>query len=49
MEIPQAMGLPVGRDAGAAFLAGFLAQAKAHGFVARSLEANGQDPGLAAP
>ncbi|WP_210247811.1 MULTISPECIES: ABC transporter substrate-binding protein [unclassified Methylobacterium] len=49
MDIPQAMGLPVGRDAGAAFLAGFLAQAKAHGFVARSLEANGQDPGLAAP
>ncbi|WP_082643311.1 ABC transporter substrate-binding protein [Methylobacterium sp. GXS13] len=49
MEIPQAMGLPVGRDAGAAFLAGFLAQAKADGFIARSLETNGQDPGLAAP
>lgn len=49
MEIPQAMGLPVGRDAGGAFLAGFLAQAKADGFIARSLEANGQDPGLAAP
>ncbi|MCJ2055890.1 ABC transporter substrate-binding protein [Methylobacterium sp. J-048] len=49
MEIPQAMGLPVGRDAGAAYLADFLTQAKADGFVARSLEANGQDPGLAAP
>ncbi|MCJ2125504.1 ABC transporter substrate-binding protein [Methylobacterium sp. J-077] len=49
MDIPQAMGLPVGRDAGAAYLADFLAQAKADGLVARSLEANGQDPGLAAP
>ena len=49
MEIPQAMGLPVGRDAGAAYLADFLAQAKADGMIARSLAAGGQDPGLAAP
>ncbi|MHB2210970.1 ABC transporter substrate-binding protein [Methylobacterium sp. CM6257] len=49
MEIPQAMGLPVGRDAGAAYLAAFLAQAKADGLIASRLEANGQDPGLAAP
>jgi polar amino acid transport system substrate-binding protein len=49
MEIPQAMGLPVGREAGAAYLAGFLAWAKADGLVARSLAASGQDPGLAAP
>lgn len=49
MEIPQAMGLPVGRGAGAAYLADFLAQAKADGMIARSLAAGGQDPGLAAP
>lgn len=49
MAIPQAMGLPVGRDAGAAYLAAFIAQAKRDGLVRRGLEASGQDPGLAAP
>ena len=49
MEIPQAMGLPVGKPAGAAYLETFIAKAKADGFVAERLEANGQDPGLAAP
>jgi polar amino acid transport system substrate-binding protein len=49
MEIPQAMGLPVGRPAGAAYLADFLTGAKRDGLVRRDLEASGQDPGLAAP
>ncbi|MBE7204080.1 MAG: ABC transporter substrate-binding protein, partial [Parafilimonas terrae] len=49
MEIPQAMGLPTGHPAGAAYLADFLARAKAEGFIGRRLEANGQDPALAAP
>ena len=49
MEIPQAMGLPLGRPAGAAYLADFITQAKRDGLVARGLEASGQDPGLAAP
>nr|WP_246730812.1 hypothetical protein [Methylobacterium sp. 2A] len=49
MEIPQAMGLPVGRPAGVAYLADFVAWAKRDGLVRRGLEASGQDPGLAAP
>ncbi|KAA0121027.1 ABC transporter substrate-binding protein [Methylobacterium sp. P1-11] len=49
MEIPQAMGLPVGRPAGAAYLAAFIAQAKQDGLVRRGLAASGQDPELAAP
>jgi polar amino acid transport system substrate-binding protein len=49
MAIPQAMGLPVGRAAGAAYLADFIAQAKRDGLVRRGLEASGQDPDLAAP
>lgn len=49
MEIPQAMGLPAGRAAGAAYLEDFLTAAKADGFVAERLRASGQDPGLAAP
>lgn len=49
MEIPQAMGLPAGKASGAAYLEDFLAAAKADGFVAERLKANGQDPGLAAP
>lgn len=49
MEIPQAMGLPVGRATGAAYLAAFIAQAKRDGLVRRGLEASGQDPELAAP
>lgn len=49
MEIPQAMGLPIGRPAGAAYLADFIAWAKRDGLVRRGLEASRQDPGLAAP
>ncbi|ACB26079.1 extracellular solute-binding protein family 3 [Methylobacterium radiotolerans JCM 2831] len=49
MEIPQAMGLPVGHPAGAAYLADFVARAKRDGLVRRGLEASGQDPDLAAP
>jgi polar amino acid transport system substrate-binding protein len=49
MAIPQAMGVPVGHPAGAAYLADFIAQAKRDGLVARGLAASGQDPGLAAP
>lgn len=49
MAIPQAMGLPTGRPAGAAYLAAFIAQAKRDGLVARGLAASGQDSGLAAP
>ncbi|MCJ2137249.1 ABC transporter substrate-binding protein [Methylobacterium sp. J-026] len=49
IAIPQAMGLPVGRPAGAAYLADFIAWAKREGLVRRGLEASGQDPGLAAP
>ena len=49
MEIPQAMGLPAGRPAGGAYLAAFLAKAKADGFIVRRLEADGQNPTLAIP
>ncbi|MEE7493807.1 ABC transporter substrate-binding protein [Methylobacterium oryzae] len=49
MAIPQAMGMPVGRPAGAAYLADFVAQAKRDGLVRRGLKASGQDPDLAAP
>ena len=49
MAIPQAMGLPVGHPAGAAYLADFIAQAKRDGVVRRGLEASGQDPDRAAP
>lgn len=49
MEIPQAMGMPVGHPAGAAYLADFVARAKRDGLVRRGLEASGQDPDLAAP
>ncbi|MBP1181196.1 ABC transporter substrate-binding protein [Methylobacterium sp. PvR107] len=49
MEIPQAMGMPVGHPAGAAYLAAFLAQAKRDGLVRQGLKASGQDPDLAAP
>lgn len=48
MEIPQAMGLPTGRPAGAAYLSAFIAKAKAEGFIGLRLGANGQDPALAA-
>jgi polar amino acid transport system substrate-binding protein len=40
MAINQAMGTPRGRDAGAAYLAGFVEEMKASGFVALSLARN---------
>jgi polar amino acid transport system substrate-binding protein len=40
MAINQAMGTPRGRDAGAAYLAGFVEEMKASGFVAASLGRN---------
>jgi polar amino acid transport system substrate-binding protein len=49
MEIPQAMGLPAGHPAGEAYLKAFLAAAKVEGFIARRLQAHGQDPSLATP
>ncbi|TXN83303.1 ABC transporter substrate-binding protein [Methylobacterium sp. WL8] len=42
MEIAQAMGVPKGRDAGAAYLRRFVEAMKADGFVAKALDANGQ-------
>jgi polar amino acid transport system substrate-binding protein len=41
MMIQQAAGLPKGRDAGAKYLHAFIEDAKASGFVARSLENSG--------
>ncbi|WP_375462660.1 transporter substrate-binding domain-containing protein [uncultured Methylobacterium sp.] len=49
MAIEQAMGLPAGRPAGAAYLARFVAEMKTAGFVARALRAHGQDAALARP
>ncbi|MBI4207643.1 MAG: hypothetical protein HY527_21695 [Betaproteobacteria bacterium] len=39
--IQQAIGTPVGRNAGAQFLTEFVAQAKTSGLVARAIETNG--------
>ena len=47
MEIAQAMGLPKGREAGAAYLHRFVEAAKADGLVARALEAHGQSATVA--
>lgn len=49
MAIEQAMGTPQGRSAGAAFLRSFVEQMKASGFVARALDASGQDKSAVAP
>jgi polar amino acid transport system substrate-binding protein len=43
MEIRQAMCLPKGRDAGAAFLRAFVEEMKANGFVAAALKRAGQE------
>jgi polar amino acid transport system substrate-binding protein len=43
MEIRQAMCLPKGRDAGAAYLRAFVEEMKASGFVAESLKRAGQE------
>ena len=41
MVIAQAAGVPKGREAGARYLAEFIEEAKASGFVARALENSG--------
>ena len=48
MSIPQAMGVPLGRGAGADHVTRFVAEMTASGFVAQALGASGQDPALAA-
>jgi polar amino acid transport system substrate-binding protein len=49
MAIRQAIGTPRERRAGAAYLAGFIEELKANGFVAEALRRSGQSPALAAP
>ena len=49
MVINQAMGMAKGRDAGARFLAAFVEQAKASGFVAKSLERHRIEGAAVAP
>jgi polar amino acid transport system substrate-binding protein len=49
MAIEQAMGTPKGRPAGAAFLARFVEEMKASGFVAAALERSGQRDAAVAP
>jgi len=41
MKVPQAVGVPRGRDAGLAYLRGFVEEAKASGLVARAIERTG--------
>ena len=41
MKVPQAVGVPGGRDAGLAYLRGFVEDAKASGLVARAIEKTG--------
>ena len=49
MVIPQAAGVPKGRDAGAEYLRAFIEDAKASGFVAESLKKSGVDGVTVAP
>jgi polar amino acid transport system substrate-binding protein len=49
MEIQQAMCLPKGRDAGAAYLRAFIEELKASGFVARAIAKAGQEATVAPP
>jgi len=49
MVIEQAMALPKNRPAGARYLRDFVEEAKASGFVARSLEGNGVQGATVAP
>jgi polar amino acid transport system substrate-binding protein len=49
MAINQAMGTPTGRPAGAAYLAAFVEDIKASGFVAAALARNGQADATVAP
>jgi polar amino acid transport system substrate-binding protein len=41
MKVPQAVGVPRGRDAGLAYLRGFVEDAKASGLVAQAIEKTG--------
>ena len=47
MEIRQAMGTPKGRTAGARYLAAFVEDMKASGFVAAALKRNNQSAAVA--
>jgi polar amino acid transport system substrate-binding protein len=49
MEIQQAMGTPVGRDAGAKYLRQFVEEMKASGFVADALKRSNQPDAAVAP
>ena len=49
MSIQQAMGLPLGRGAGADYLRAFVEDVRTSGFVTRALAGSGQDSGLVAP
>jgi polar amino acid transport system substrate-binding protein len=49
MEIRQAMGTPQGRDAGVAYLRGFVEEMKASGFVADALKRSNQPDATVAP
>jgi len=49
MEIQQAMGTPIGRDAGARYLRGFVEEMKANGFVADALKRSNQPDAAVAP
>ena len=48
-EIREAMGTPLGRDAGLQYLKTFVEEMKANGFVAKSLERAGQADAVIAP
>jgi polar amino acid transport system substrate-binding protein len=48
-EIREAMGTPLGRDAGLRYLRGFVEEMKASGFVAKSLAKAGQGDAVVAP
>jgi polar amino acid transport system substrate-binding protein len=48
-EIREAMGTPLGRDAGLRYLRGFVEEMKASGFVAKSLAKAGQADAVVAP
>ena len=49
MVIPQAAGVPKGRDAGAQYLRAFIEEAKASGMVAEALKKSGVDSATIAP
>ena len=49
MSIQQAIGTPAGHESGARYLAGFIAEMSANGFVADSLARSGQLDAAVAP